>query len=103
MSASDATCRVRLECFAIRITGPPRAAKVPGLSQNPPGKSKRQAAEIRAEGVGQVGAGQGKFDGGLEETELLAGVVSLALELDRVDRPLRAQHPEPVGELDLAP
>ena len=42
--------------------------------------------QVRAERVGQIGPRQRELHRGLEEAELLAGVVPLALELDGVDR-----------------
>src|SRR5581483_7892169 len=60
-----------------------------------------KALEVLAEGVREIGPGQRELDGGLEEPELLPGVVPLAFELDRVDRAAAPQHAQAVGELDL--
>ena len=58
--------------------------------------------KVGAEVVGEVGAGQGELDGCFQVAELVAGVVAPALELDAVNGAARSQHPEGVGQLDLA-
>src|SRR5438093_5687137 len=62
-----------------------------------------EGLEVGTKGVGQVGPGERKLDGRLEEAELVARVEALALERDRVHRAAGAQRPQRVGELDLAP
>src|SRR5262249_57969261 len=46
------------------------------------GRSKRQLAQIGAELVREIGTGEREFHHRLEEADLLADVVPLALELD---------------------
>src|SRR6185295_3573771 len=94
---SSTTRRTPLSCA--RATPPwwRRSRRAPSAPRLQP-----EALEVRAEGVGQVRPGQRELDGGLEEAELVAGVVALALELHRVHRPARAQRAQAVGQLDLA-
>ena len=53
--------------------------------------------------VGQVRPGQRELHRGLQEAELLAGVVALALELDGIDGPPAPQRAQAVRQLNLAP
>src|SRR4029453_14645545 len=61
-----------------------------------------EALEKGAKWVSQVGARQRELHGGLEESQLLPGVVPPALELHRVDRSPASQDAQAVGELALA-
>src|SRR6185503_15339040 len=73
-----------------------------------PGRPRRssrlqlEAAQVLAEGAAQVRPLQGELHRGLEEAQLVAGVVAGALEAVAVDRALVPQGPQAVGELDLA-
>src|SRR5512132_1589287 len=82
----------------------PKSTKRP--SAHPPPRRGRplqlERLQVTAKVVGEVGTGEGELDGGLEEAELVARVVALALELDRVHRAPRAERAQAVGELDLA-
>ena len=59
--------------------------------------------QVLAKGAAQVLALERELDGGLQEAELVAGVVAHALELVAVERPALLQLPQAVRQLDLAP
>src|SRR5437016_1661538 len=61
-----------------------------------------ERSEIGAKLVGQIWPRQREFHGGLQESELVAGVIALALELHRVHRALTAERAQRIGELDLS-
>ena len=61
-----------------------------------------EAAQVVAEGLREVRPAQREIHHGLEEPQLVAGVVAHAVDLAAVDRPLLQQPPQPVGQLDLA-
>ena len=63
---------------------------------------KVEALEVSPELIRQVRASEGELHRGLEEAQLLAGVVTLPLEFHRIDEAAAAQGAEAVGELDLA-
>jgi len=76
-------------------------------SERPPHKAFPAALEVEALEIGpelvrQVGTGQRELHGRLEESQLLPGVVPLALELDGVDGPASPQRAKGVGELHPA-
>jgi hypothetical protein len=74
-----------------------------GQAARSPGALQGEALEVGAKAVGQVGARQRELHGGLQEAQLLPGVVPLALELDGIDGSTAPEGAEAAGQLDLAP
>ena len=58
--------------------------------------------EPGGEGGAEVVALEGEFDGGLEEAELVAGVVALAFVVEAVDLLVLEEGFDGVGELEFA-
>jgi hypothetical protein len=61
-----------------------------------------EGLEVFAERAAHIVAAQCEFDRCFEETELIAGVVTLAVEFKRVNRTAAELVTQSVGELDLA-
>src|SRR5262245_44419188 len=61
-----------------------------------------QALQVLAEGAAQVVALERELDRGLQEAQLVSGVVARALEAVAVQAPVLAQGAQAVRELDLA-
>ena len=61
-----------------------------------------QRFQVFPEGAAEIVAAEGQLDGGLEEAELVAGVVTLALEAEGVDGAAAQEVLQGVGELDFA-
>src|SRR5579864_1602707 len=64
--------------------------------------SQLQALQVRAKLVAEIVATQGKLDRGLQEAELVAGVVARAFEHIPVNGPVAQQVFQGIGELDFA-
>src|SRR5437667_8534490 len=61
-----------------------------------------ERAEVGRELGGEVRPAQGEIDDGLQEAELVAGIVPHAFHFTCIDRPRLEQGPQSVGELNLA-
>src|SRR5712692_11770912 len=85
--------------------GGPNGAQTPALQDvsATAGRLEVQGLQVSPERIGQVGTGKGELNRRLEESQLVASVVALALELDSIDGPPAAEHAQAIGELDLSP
>src|SRR5690606_38733426 len=77
----------------------PRLPRRPRPTRN--SSALRQTFEVPSERPGQVGPLQGEIHDGLQEAELIAGVVPDTFDLTGVDRPVLQQPPESVRQLDF--
>src|SRR2546426_11094987 len=107
MSASAAVWNGRFGVFGIFFSGSDRpevgekCVRSGRASQTL--RLEPQRLEVGAELAGEVGPVQGELNRGLEEAELVPGVVAPALELDAVHRASRPERAQGVRELDFPP
>ena len=79
-----------------------RTPEAPDVTASPRRLLQSKRRQIRRELLRQIGPPQREVHDGLQEAELVAGVVAHALDLAGVDRPRLEQLAQTVGQLDLA-